>query len=120
MKVWMRPRLACRIASPARSMSSIAAGEAADRALDDLGDFRDGLEVAVGGGREAGLDHVDAHLVQELRDSIFSSTSWGAGRLLAVAHGGVEDQYAILFRSRGGGVRSFGVRKIGHNLRFLA
>ena len=100
----------------------IAARQAAyDRVFHELRDFRDGFEIAVGRGREAGLDDVDAHRVQQLRDFELLVMGHGrAGRLLAVAQRGVEDQYAILFRSRGGGVRSFGVRKIGHNLRFLA
>ncbi len=63
------------------------AGEAADDgALDDLGDLGDGLEVAVGGDREAGLDDVDAHLVEELGDlDLLVERHRRAGRLLAVA-----------------------------------
>ena len=89
------------------------AGEAADdRALDDLGDLRDGLEIAVGGDRKARLDDVDAHLVEELGDlDLLVERHRGAGRLLAVAQGGVEDDDAFL-----GGRGLFGG---GHCLVFL-
>ena len=98
MKVWMRGRSAVRSASPARSMSFMrGAGQAADhRVLHHLADLGDGLEVAVGGDREAGLDDVDAHLVEHFGDlQLFLQGHRGAGRLLAVAQGGVENENAV-------------------------
>ena len=47
---------------------------------------RTALEVAVGGDREPGLDHVDLHLGQQLRDpDLLVERHRRAGRLLAVA-----------------------------------
>ena len=99
MKVWMRPRRAGLIASPQRSMSFVAgARQAAHHGVfGALGDLVDGEEVAFRGDREAGLDDVDAHLVEELRDlELFLMGHGGAGRLFAVAQGGVEDDDAVL------------------------
>src|SRR5262249_33640002 len=60
------------------------------------GDLAYGLEVAVGGDREAGLDDVDAHLLEHGGDAqLLVQVHGGAGRLLAVAQGGVEDDYAV-------------------------
>ena len=72
------------------------AGEAADdRPLDPLGDLGDRLEIAVRGDREAGLDDVDAHLVEELGDlELLLQRHRGAGRLLAVAQRRVENDDA--------------------------
>src|SRR5262245_10262882 len=67
-----------------------------DRVLDSACDLRDGGEVALGGYREAGLDDVDAHGVQELGDlDLLLEGHGGAGALLTVAQGGVEDEDAI-------------------------
>ena len=114
MKVWMRFRSAWASASAARSMSCAPARarpQTTERLI-DLGDLRDGLEVAVGGDRKARLDDVDAHLVEELGDlDLLVERHRGAGRLLAVAQGGVEDDDAFL-----GGRGLFGG---GHCLVFL-
>ena len=74
------------------------AREAADhRVLGALGDLVHGLEIAVRGDREAGLDDVDAHVVEQLGDlELLLVGHGGAGRLLAVAQGGVEDDDAVL------------------------
>ena len=100
----------------------IAARQAAhNRVLHELGDFRDGLEVAVRRGREARFYDVDAHLVQQDGDfELLLMGHRGAGRLLAVAQRGVQYPYAVFFGSRGGSVCCFGMRKFGHNSRFLA
>ena len=95
----MRPRLAGLIASAQRSMSLKAgAREPADhRVLGALGDLVDGGEIALRGDREAGLDDVDAHLVEQLGDlELLLVGHGGAGALLAVAQGGVEDDDAVL------------------------
>jgi len=66
------------------------------RALDRLGDRLHGLEVAVRRRREAGLDDVDLEPLELARDAeLFVLGHRGAGRLLAVAQGGVEDEQAV-------------------------
>ena len=85
----------------------LRSGEGADHAvLDALGDFVDRLKIALGGDREARLDDVDTHLLQEFRDlDFFRHGHRGAGRLLAVAKGGVEDDNVLGRRRRLGYVR---------------
>ena len=113
--------MAHRFARPVDVLRIAARQAAHDRVLHQLRNLRDGLEIAVRRGREARLDDVDAHRIQQLRDlELLVMGHGGAGRLLAVAQRGVEDQYAVFFGSRGGGVCSFGMRKFGHTLRFLA
>ena len=111
-KVWMRRRLAGLIASAQRSMSlNAGAREPADHGvLGALGDFVDGGEIAVRGDRKTGLDDVDAHLVEQLGDfELLLVGHGGAGALLAVAQGGVENDDAVLLGLgwRVHGVRSF-------------
>ena len=61
------------------------------------GDLADRLEVALRGDREAGLDDVDPHLVEERRDlQLLLEGHGGARRLLAVAERGVENEDAVL------------------------
>ena len=63
-----------------------------DPALGLLGDPADRLEVAGRGGREAGLDHVHLEPRELARDlELLRGGQAGAGRLLAVAQGRVED-----------------------------
>lgn len=79
----------------------VASGEAADDrhvpilrdGVPDLaGDGPDGLEVVEGGGGESGLDDVDAEAGELAGDvELLLGGHGGAGRLLAVAEGGVED-----------------------------
>ena len=86
--VWTRPRLANFTASAQRSMSfGLRARQAGDHGvLGAAGDLADRLEVAFGGDREAGLDDVDAHVVEHLGDlELFLEGHGGAGALLAVA-----------------------------------
>ena len=95
----MRGCLAWRTASPARAMSARdgAREPGDDGVLDAPGDLADRLEIALRGDREARLDDVDAHLVEELGDlELLLEGHGGAGALLAVAQGGVEDQDAVL------------------------
>ena len=55
------------------------------------------LEVAVGRGREARLDHVHLHALQRARDAqLLVARHRRARALLAVAHGGVEDDQVVL------------------------
>ena len=87
------------------------AGEPADDGiLGALGDLVDGGEIAFRGDRKAGLDDVDAHLVEQRGDfELFLVRHGGAGALLAVAQGGVENNDAVLLGLgwSGHGVRSF-------------
>src|SRR5665213_1183189 len=78
--------------------------EAVRKVADDLGDLAHRLEIAVGGDRKAGLDDIDPHLLKNLGEfELLLQGHRGAGRLLAVAHGGVEDDHAV------GGARSAGM-----------
>src|SRR5690606_12470437 len=64
----------------------------ADRAAD----LANGLEVAVGSDREARLDDIDPELLQDEGDApLLLQVHGGAGRLFAVAKGGVEDDDAV-------------------------
>ena len=75
MKVWMRPgiRVLQGLAGTA-DVVVVGARQAADGAvLDDAGDRLHRLEVAVAGGREAGLDHVHAQRSSCRAMRIFSS-----------------------------------------------
>ena len=95
----MRRRLAGLIASAQRSMSlRRGAREPADHGvLGALGNLVDRGEVAFRGDREAGLDDVDAHAVEQLGDLELLLVGHGRARaLLAVAQGGVEDDDAVL------------------------
>ena len=78
------------------------AGQPADHSL--LGArcyLLDGGEIAFRRDREAGLDDVDAHIVEQLGDLQFLVVGHGgAGTLLAVAQGGVEDDDAVLLGLR--------------------
>src|SRR3972149_2750535 len=68
-----------------------------------LGDLGNRPDIAPGGDRETGLDDIDAHFVQELRDLEFFLESHGRARaLLAVAQGGIEDEHAILVAALAG------------------
>ena len=86
----------------------VAAGEAADGRAGDLGgDGADGLEVALRGDREAGLDDVDAQVGQRPGDlELLGVVHAGAGRLLAVAERGVEDPDPLFVVGHGGPVLS--------------
>ncbi len=96
-------------------------GQPADRALgDDLRDLAHGFEVAVGGDRKARLDHVDAHVLEDLGQLyLLVDRHRGAGRLLAVTHGGVKhDDFFGFGRGFGaaviGGDGRRGVDDVGH------
>ncbi len=71
--------------------------------LGALGDLVDGGEIAFRGDREAGLDDVDAHRVEQFGDfELLLVGHGGAGALLAVAQGGVENDDAVLLGLRVG------------------
>ena len=68
------------------------------RLLGALGDLVDGGVIAFGGDRKSSLDDVDAHLVEQLGNlELLLMGHGGAGTLLAVAQGGVENDDAVLF-----------------------
>src|SRR4030081_2955938 len=76
------------------------------RVLGAPGDLADRLEVAFGGDREAGLDDVDAHVVEHFGDfELLLEAHGGAGALFAVAQGGVEYNDAVLVGLVDGGHR---------------
>ena len=66
------------------------------RLADGLGDGGDGRKVALGGHGEAGLDDVHAQIFKGVsHGELFLRGHAAAGRLLAVAQGGVEEDYVI-------------------------
>ena len=63
------------------------------RAADFAGDALHGLEIALRGDGEAGLDDVDAEAFQLVGDGqLLIGVHAAARRLLAIAQGGVKDQ----------------------------
>ncbi len=95
MKVWMRGLrgVAHRLAAAIDVLEAGAGQPGHGGALDPPGDLAHRLEIAFGGDREAGLDDVDAHLVEQLGDlELLFQGHGGAGRLLAIAQRGVEDE----------------------------
>ena len=98
MKVWMRGR--CGMLDGLAGAVDVELARprqpAHHRPLEPLGDLRHGLEIALRGDREARLDDVDAHLVEEVGDlQLLLEGHGGAGALLAVAQGRIEDEDAV-------------------------
>src|SRR5262249_3122187 len=81
----------------ARDVGRYGACEAGDHGiLHSPGDLGDGLEIALRGDREAGLDNVDAHRVEKIGDfELFLKRHSRAGTLLTVAERRVEDHDAV-------------------------
>ena len=77
-------------------------GKAADhRILGAAGDLLHAVEIAFGGDGKAGFDDVDAHFIEQLGDlELLVEGHGGAGTLLAVAQGRVEDDDAVPLRAR--------------------
>ena len=97
-KVWTRPRLggAHRFGGPVDVVRGRPGKAGHDRALRSPSDLGDRFEIAVRCGRVAGLDHVDAHRVEKVRDlELLLEGHGGAGALLAVAKRRVEDDDAF-------------------------
>src|SRR5690606_15082414 len=79
------------------------------------GDLLHRCEIAFRGDWETGLDDVDPHLVEQPGDfELFVMGHGGAGALLAVAQGGVENDDAVLF----GALRPGGFGR-GHGMMVL-
>ena len=77
-----------------------------DSALRVLRDPAHGLEIAVGGGRKARLDHVDAEAHELARDlELLGGGQARAGRLLPVPERRIEDADAVRRGERPGGPR---------------
>ena len=76
---------------------SLGAGERSDaRLADGLRDGGDGGEVALRGHGKAGLDDVHAQIFKGVgHGELFLRGHAAAGRLLAVAQGGVEKDYVV-------------------------
>ncbi len=84
-----------------------AAGQTADDgALDLAGDGLHGGEIAGAAGRETGLDDIDTQADELVGDlQLLGSVHAAAGRLLAVAQGGVEEDHGnagVAARADGG------------------
>ena len=112
MKVWMRPRCARldRLGAAVDVLELRARQPADHRILGAAGDLLHAVEIALAGDREAGLDDVDAHLVEQLGDlELLVEGHGGAGALLAVAQGRVEDDDAVASRARA----AFGRYRLG-------
>jgi hypothetical protein len=99
MKVWMRPDLAGFTASE-RTRDVLVEGpaEASDgRLLDGLRHGSHGVEIPVRRRRESSLDHIDAHALELARDAQFFFLGHrGAGTLLAIPQGGIENDQMFL------------------------
>jgi hypothetical protein len=80
-----------------RDVVARAAGEPQiTRPFDLARDRVDGLPVAARGGRESGFDHVDPEFCESARDTqLLGPRHAAAGRLLAVAQRGVENQDSV-------------------------
>ena len=99
MKVWMRFFGAGETASPA--FAHIVFNGTRQRADcgfgDDFGNRIDRLEIARAGGGKTRLNHIHAHFLQLAGNADFLLFGHGCtGRLLAVAHGGVEYDDAVV------------------------
>ena len=114
MKTWRCGRSATLIASMARCGSPSRQRASAATAIPPLrllGDPPDRLEVAGRGGREAGLDDVDLEAGELAGDlELLGGGQAGAGRLLAVAQGRVEDADACPAATNGPAGRGTGRR----------
>jgi len=116
MKVWMRRAWRLDRFAGAVDVLLAGAGEPADRRiLGALGNFVDGGKIPFRGNWKSGLDDIDAHGVEDFGDFKFLFMRHrGAGRLLAVAQGGIEDDDAVPLRLLlGFGRRAFGPLTIG-------
>src|SRR5215510_8032172 len=102
--VWTRPRRANFTASAQRSMSfGLARDKPAITAFLERRAISLTLEVAFRGDGEAGLNNVDAHVVEHLGDLELLLEGHGrAGALLAVTQRGVENDDAVLLGLRCG------------------
>ena len=85
----------------------LGAGQGTDaRSADGLGDGGDGREVALGRHGEAGLDDVHAEVFKGMgHGELFLGGHAAAGRLLAVAQGGVKEDNVIWSLSHGEAIR---------------
>lgn len=80
-------------------VSGLAAGERGDAGAFDLfGDGADGFEIAVGGDGETGFEDVDAEGCELMGHAeLLVMVHGAAGRLLAVAEGGVEEDDLVVY-----------------------
>src|SRR5229473_1936640 len=87
---------------------AVRPGESAHgRALDLAGDRRHRFVIAGRGSREARLEHVDTERLERARHpELLLQVHAGAGRLLAVAQAGVEDDDSVAAAGFGGALFS--------------
>ena len=118
MKVWMRGALRV-LHGLARSgrcpWRTARARPATDGVLHALGDRGHGLEIAVRrrSGNPASMMSTPIASSRSATSQLLLEGHGGAGRLLAVAQGGVEDDDAVLVGGSRGGMRA-GVLVLGH------
>jgi hypothetical protein len=76
----------------------VGAGQTADGGgLGAAGNLGHRAEITVAGDGKSGLDHIDAHFIQEACNlDLFGMGHRGARRLFAITQGGVEYQHAGL------------------------
>ena len=92
------PRRLQRFAGPVDIVPRRACQPAHHGFPDHGRDLADGFEIAIGGDGEPGLDHIHPHLLEQFGDAqLFVEIHGGAGRLLAVAQCGVEDDDTVRF-----------------------
>jgi hypothetical protein len=96
-RVDARARRALQRLGRARDVAVVGACQRAHRALAHrVGNRPHRLEVSVGGGREAGFDHVDAQALELARDAqLLLACHRRAGGLFAIAQRGVEDDQLV-------------------------
>ena len=84
-----------------RNVAVVGPGQRADGAVaHGRSDGLDGLEIAIARSGEAGLNDIDPHALQLASDTQFFLSRHGrAGRLLAIAQGGVENDELIGHRT---------------------
>ena len=111
-----RPPGAFHRVPAAVDVGQLRAGQPADHGLlAALRDLGDGAEIAFGGDGKPRLDDVDAHVVQQLGDlELFLVGHCGAGGLLTVAQGRVENQHLVLVGHVGISLVFSGVRGAIH------
>ena len=63
------------------------------------GNFRNRFKIAIGGNRKPGFDDIDAHFIKLFCDhEFFLMGHRCAGRLFAIAQGGIKNQNLVLAR----------------------
>ncbi len=95
----VNPGAVCGLQGPRRHLDVFLAGacQRGDaRFANGLRDGRDGREVTFRGHGKASLDHIDTQIFEGMRHrQLFLGGHAATGRLLAVAQGGIKENYVI-------------------------